>query len=78
MRTRRRLMVALVALSLVTIGSPASATPPHGEGGHTHHVHTPAGCIAIDRVTFVVDDRGLHRGGNSSGFERGIWHGPCH
>ncbi len=76
----RRIQTLTVALLFAVVGiAPAAvASPPHGDGGHTHHVHTPHGCVDVDAVAFLAEDRGLHQGGNSSSSEQGIWHGPCH
>lgn len=71
--------IALVSALSLSAASGALAAPPHGDGGHTHHVHTGNGdCVAVDAVAFFGGDRGLHRGAGASGFERGVWHGPCH
>lgn len=75
---KRTLLAAAILMAVVAIAPVAGATPPHGAGGHTHHVHTPSGCVDVNRVSFLVEDRGLHRGSNASGIEQGIWHGPCH
>lgn len=78
MRTRM-ITIALATAAAMTMATGAMAAPPHGDGGHTHHVHTgDGGCVDVDAVRFLPEDRGLHRGANSSGFEQGIWHGPCH
>lgn len=75
----RTTTLALATVAMVGTTTAAMATPPHGDGGHTHHVHTgDGGCVDVDSVTFLADDRGLHQGGNASGVERGLWHGPCH
>lgn len=75
----RTLTIAIGATLALTVPSAATAAPPHGDGGHTHHVHTGAGgCVDVDAVAFLADDHGLHRGASASGDHRGIWHGPCH
>lgn len=74
----RKTIIIIVAGLLVSVASVASAGPPHGDGGHIHHVHTPSGCVQLDQVTWYAEDRGLHEGASSSGFEQGVWHGPCH
>ena len=69
-------MLAAVSLSLVT--PVAHAEPPVSDSGHTHHVTTGNGdCVDISAVRFLGGDRGLHQGANSSGSERGPWHGSC-
>lgn len=80
MRTRTRITTIALSAALAMSGATgALAAPPHGEGGHTHHVHTGnGGCVDVDAVAFTAEDRGLHRGANASGFEQGIWHGTCH
>lgn len=75
---RVRTVLAATLLTVLGVAPAAVAEPPHGEGGHTHHVHTPEGCVDTDQVVFFVEDRGMHRAGNSSGFEKGVWHGSCH
>ncbi len=78
MRTKTITLALAAAISMGTAAT-AVAAPPHGDGGHTHHVHTgDGGCVDVDSVAFFAEDRGLHRGGNASGFEQGVWHGPCH
>lgn len=76
---RSRMLTAALAATIVMMPTAASAEAPHGDGGHTHHVHTgDGGCLDVDAVAFFAQDRGLHQGGNASGGEQGIWHGPCH
>ncbi len=78
MRTRIT-TAALVAAAMLAAAPAAHAGPPHGEGGHVHHVHTgDGGCVQLDALTFLATARGLHQGANASGFEQGVWHGPCH
>lgn len=78
MRTRTTTL-ALAMMAMMGTATAATAAAPHGGGGHTHHVHTgDGGCVDVDSVAFFADDRGLHQGGNASGPERGLWHGPCH
>jgi hypothetical protein len=75
---RRGAAVALILAGLVTAAPAAHAAPPHGEGGHIHHVDTGnGGCVTVDAVTFRGEGRGLHQGANASGPERGPWHGRC-
>lgn len=75
----RLTMIALVSALSLSTASGALAAPPHGDGGHTHHVHTGnGGCVDVDAVAFFGEQRGLHRGAGASGFEQGIWHGGCH
>lgn len=70
--------VGLIAMALMAVGPTALAAPPHGEGGHTHHVDTGNGdCVPINAVAFHAEDRGLHQGANASGAAQGPWHGPC-
>lgn len=77
MRSRSIIAAAIVA-STLAVTPAAHAAPPHGEGGHTHHVLLGNGeCLDVDAVAFFVDDRGLHRGAGASGPDHGIWHGPC-
>lgn len=69
---------ALILAGVVTVAPAAHAAPPHGEGGHVHHVRTgDGGCVTLDAVTFGGEARGLHQGATASGAERGPWHGPC-
>lgn len=78
LRTRAVTLAMTVAIS-IAVATGAAAAPPHGDGGHTHHVHTgQGGCVDVNAVAFFAEDRGLHRGANASGPEQGIWHGPCH
>lgn len=73
-----RLAVVLSAAALTTVAAPAMAAPPHGDGGHTHHVITGTGdCRDIDAVRFHAVDRGLHQGASQSGIDHGPWHGSC-
>ena len=66
---------ALAAVGLST--APVVAAPPHGPGGHTHHVWTGNGeCVDIDSVAFLAEQRGLHRGASASG-PGGPGHGAC-
>lgn len=69
----------LLAAALLSLApAPVSAAPPHGDGGHVHHVVTGNGdCLTIDQVTFLAQDRGLHRGASASGTGAGPWHGGC-
>lgn len=77
--TPRMITIALATAASMAMATGAVAAPPHGDGGHTHHVHTgDGGCVDVDAVAFLVKDRGLHRGAHSSGSEQGIWHGTCH
>lgn len=77
MRTRM-ITIALATAISMAMATGAMAAPPHGDGGHTHHVDTgDGGCVDIDAVTFLGQDRGLHRGAGSSGSEQGPWHGSC-
>jgi hypothetical protein len=70
--------LALIVAALTAVASAALAAPPHGEGGHPHHVATGnGGCVTVDAVAFRAEDRGLHQGANKSGPEAGPWHGPC-
>lgn len=74
--------VATMALMIGLLAGPAFAdapvrSEPGVDGAHPHHVQTPAGCVDIDAVYFTPSDRGLHRGGDASGPNRGPWHGPC-
>lgn len=78
----RKLYVAGLAVVALSLGvtSTAVAGPPIGTEppAHPHHVHTGnGGCVDIDSVLFVPADRGLHRGSNSSGPDRGPFHGTC-
>jgi hypothetical protein len=63
-----------------SFADPAEQSVVGGPGSHPHHVHTGnGGCVDINRVFFEVDDRGLHRGADSSNeHESGPYHGPCH
>lgn len=74
-------LVATSAVVLTAILGPAPsalAGPPHGEGGHVHHVDTGnGGCVQIDAVAFHAEARGLHQGASASGTAHGPWHGPC-
>lgn len=80
-------LIAIAGLSSVAILGPLSGSPgaapaeraPHsGPGAHPHHVHTGnGGCRDIDSVFFEPSGRGLHRGSNESGPERGPFHGTC-
>ena len=79
---RRILLLVTVALLMAVFTSvanaqPAEESPVGGEGAHPHHVNTGSGCKDIDSVTFEPDDRGLHRGSDESGPERGPFHGSC-
>lgn len=70
---------AIVAAAILMSAPAAQAGPPHGEGGHLHHVHTGNGeCVQLDAHAFLPEARGLHRAAAESGFERAVWHGPCH
>ncbi len=61
-----------------TGAEPAEQAPHSGPGAHPHHVHTGnGGCRDIDSVLFEPSGRGLHRGSNESGPERGPFHGTC-
>lgn len=77
---RQFLVTAAIAATTLLVSAPvAQAGPPHGAGGHVHHVHTgDGGCVQLDEHTFLPESRGLHQGAAESGFERGVWHGPCH
>ena len=69
---------AIVLAAILGPTSSALADPPHGDGGHVHHVDTGnGGCVQIDAVAFHAVERGLHRGAGESGTEHGPWHGPC-
>jgi hypothetical protein len=77
----RRLLVAvaIAGAAILGVAPSAVAAPPHGTGGHVHHVHVGnGGCVQIDAVAFLAESRGLHQGANASGVEKGVWHGPCH
>lgn len=81
-RTRTRALQAMaaaaVAFGVAIVAPGASAEPPHGEGGHVHHVRTGSGqCVQIDAVAFHAVDRGLHQGASASASNKGPWHGPC-
>ncbi len=77
--TTRMITIALATAGSMAVATSAVAAPPHGDGGHTHHVHTGnGGCVDVDAVAFLPEDRGLHQGANSSGSEQGVWHGACH
>ena len=87
LRNRARLIgLAIMTVLLFSIMAvPVMADAPVDKGGsdhislHTHHVHTGDGeCIEIDAVRFEPAERGLHKGANSSGAERGPFHGTCH
>jgi hypothetical protein len=58
----------IIAIAISALGaSTALAAPPHGEGGHPHHVRTGSGgCVELNQVLFHFDVRGLHRGSNAS------------
>ena len=79
---RRILLLVTVTLLMavftgVANAQPAEESPVGGEGAHPHHVQTGNdGCVDIDSVKFERDDRGLHRGSDSSG-SRGPSHGTC-
>lgn len=77
---RQLIATAAIAAATLLVSAPAAqAGPPHGDGGHIHHVHTGiGGCVQLDQHTFLREARGLHRGAEESGFEQGVWHGPCH
>ena len=87
MRSRRAPLAlvsgVLTGLALVTgagfAAGPATAQAPRGGPvEHTHHLHTGNGeCVDIDSVRFDPGHRGLHQGANSSGPDRGPWHGTC-
>lgn len=69
---------AVIVAALTAVAPAAGADPPHGDGGHTHHVTTGnGGCVDVNAVVFLPENRGLHRGANASGSDRGPWHGPC-
>ena len=75
---RRGLTIAAAAAALLVAAAPAHAGPPHGEGGHVHHVMTGSDrCVPIDAVAFLPESRGLHRGAGASGTGRGPEHGGC-
>jgi hypothetical protein len=77
-RALQVMAAAAVALGITMAPSAASAEPPHGDGGHVHHVGTGNGeCVSIDEVAFHPGARGLHRGADASGPSNGPWHGPC-
>lgn len=77
--TTRMITIALVTAVSMAMATSVTAAPPHGDGGHTHHVHTGnGGCVDVDAVAFLGGDRGLHQGASSSGSEQGVWHGACH
>jgi hypothetical protein len=70
--------VGLVVAVSLAVSPAALAAPPHGEGGHHHHVNTgDGGCRDVSTVAFHAQDRGLHQGANASGRDDGPWHGPC-
>jgi hypothetical protein len=74
----RGAVVFTVVAALSVIAPAASAEPPHGGDGHTHHVVTGTGdCVSLDAVAFHAEPRGLHRGASQSGREHGPWHGVC-
>lgn len=80
MKTILALAAALSTASIALTVGPAAAEPPvnHDDSGHVHHVWLGNGeCHQIDSVTWDPTGRGMHRGANSSGPERGPWHGPC-
>jgi hypothetical protein len=65
---RKGLRALGLAIALTTLSASAAiAAPPHGEGGHPHHVRTGnGGCVELNQVLFHFDVRGLHRGSNAS------------
>lgn len=74
----RALVTALIVAAVNGGATAALADAPHGDGGHVHSVQTGSGgCTDINSVAFLPEDRGLHRGANSSGADRGVWHGAC-
>ncbi len=81
---KRIILLVTVALLMTVFAGvaqaqpyPAGPAPVGGPGAHPHHVHTGNdGCVDIDSVKFERDDRGLHRGSDSSG-SRGPSHGTC-
>lgn len=74
----RATAVVLIMTALAAVAPAALAAPPHGEGGHAHHVISGGGhCVPLDAVAFLPQGRGLHQGASMSGRERGPWHGPC-
>lgn len=76
--TRRALVAAAIVAGMSGSTTAALADPPHGDGGHVHRVQTGNGeCVDVNSVAFLVEDRGLHRGANSSGSDQGPWHGAC-
>ena len=75
--SRLVLVLAGATAGVVLGAASAVAAPPHGAGGHTHHVWTGNGeCVDIDSVAFLAQARGLHRGASSSG-TGGPAHGAC-
>lgn len=77
-RTARGAAVAAAIAAASAMAPAASAAPPHGDDGHTHHVITgDGGCVPLDAVAFDAVPRGLHLGATRSGRERGPWHGDC-
>lgn len=74
-----RYAAALFAAAMLALTSPAAhAGSPISDNGHTHHLNTGnGGCVDIDAVRFLAQNRGLHQGANASGTLRGPWHGPC-
>lgn len=79
----KRTLIPVLLVVMATLAPAALADPPHGDGAgaHIHHIHLPTGCKQIDhngQVTWFPEERGLHRGANSSGVETAVWHGPCH
>ncbi len=78
----RRLTLVLAIAAALALAAPAGAADPPaadqspvgGTHAHRHVVITGNGCIDIDQVLFEPDTRGLHRGANASGPDKGPWH----
>jgi hypothetical protein len=70
------LVVAVVLAAPSGAAEPQAAeqSPVGGEHAHQHFVITGNGCVDINQVLFEPAGRGLHRGANASGPERGPWH----
>ena len=78
----RRLAIVIATVATLALAAPAVADEPPaadqspigGEHAHRHIVITGSGCVDIDHVLFEPAARGLHRGANASGPDRGPWH----
>ena len=83
MRNISRALLVAGALGLAGVPaasadpSPESPSPVGGPGAHPHHVHTGQGCRDLKAPPMEPGNKGLHRGSNASGPDRGPFHGTC-